>query len=384
MSRMVSARLDQAEFEKLAEYMQASGQSAAEVLRDATRRLYSGAADELRRQGRAAADAQGSPYSFDGRGEYSFVRDLATQAGDPEAAARLATYGRLRSKGTVSFDTVTTSSAAEVIPPGYRPIPASTPVAAPLTAAAERVTIADATPFAVPREVEASGAAVTPPDEVTPPAGASLSIPPVRIVTPKVLTGSFVLTRELLDSASPAADVLVVTAARMDYERKLEQLVYAELNGAEHGQGGTLTGGYSAAGARVRTVAGEPTPEDAAAALRLAVAEAVTELPFDGGPARGAGLSRNAALALAPVLDDTTTSTARLARGSAAMADAAADDADVLVLSDQALWVFTSPQMELRFGERSGPDRIEIALWSHAAVALLRPNGLSAVRFTGS
>lgn len=372
MSPVVSAKLSPAEAERLAAYLESTGQTASEAMRGAMRTMYSGAAGEMRRQGREAAyAADPSPYRFDGTGP-SLLADIRNRSHDQEAANRLERYGRAQRDGkAVTFATVTTSSAAEVVPPEFRPDVVVPPVATPLTGMARRVPIAAPTPFQIPGTLAVTGSAQQGTEGVSV-GDATLSVEGSTI-TPTSVWGRIPLSRELLDGASPATDLIALAAARADYDAEVERQLFAVLNGAG-GQGGVITGGKVPSGASVYEAA---TVTDAPGVTRELAARFVHRA---GARPRGLAVSEEFAVAV----DDLDMSRPHLRdlaiTGSPAMTDAAAGDGDAIALAPDVAWVWATPRAEIRYGERQGPEIIELTLFGYVGMAVVRPAGVSAVR----
>lgn len=57
-------------------------------------------------------------------------------------------------------------------------------------------------------------------------------------------------------------------------------------------------------------------------------------------------------------------------------------DGDVFILGRNDLWCWESPLLEFHYAERSGPALVDLALFGYAAVRLIRPQGLVAIRHT--
>jgi hypothetical protein len=310
------------------------------------------------------------------------LRDIRDQRDSSSAGERLARFTRWQGEVAARFTTGSTGNLSEVIPPMLLDTLIVPAASSPLLAAATRVPLpADmaATPFTLPGVVDASGAA-TKGTEGENPDDATLTFSGNRTVAPATVIGRFPLTRELMDAASPAADMVALAAARADYDREVEARLYAELNGSD-GQGGSIGGsGFVPSGARVRTAAD-------AAALGTGLRAAVAEYPHDAGvPAAAVALSRDASVAAGPLLDSWATNPVTqgvTVGGSQAMVDGAAGDGDALVLGPGALWVWESPLLKVNYFERSGPAVVEVVVFGYVAVRLIRPAGLSAIRYTG-
>jgi hypothetical protein len=165
----------------------------------------------------------------------------------------------------LAFTTATTSNASQVIPPGYRPLLATSAADRPLYAAPTRGELSDATPFAIPGTVAeasvASGAATH--VEGANPTDGTLTFE-TKTIVPQGISGLFRVTRELVDSSNPAVDQIAMMAMREDYDRAAEQRVHTELNTV---QSGTITNGLVPSGAQARTSTGMALPADLRKAL---------------------------------------------------------------------------------------------------------------------
>jgi hypothetical protein len=371
-SKTIATRLPPAEVERIAAAMRESGLTQSEIVREAIAGGMDALAADLERgasESRYAGDP--CPYSFDGTGP-SLLADIRDRAHDGAAADRLARFQRAQRDGKAAeFATVTTSNASEVVAPGYRPDFTVGATATPLTDMAKQVPIDSPNPFTVPGSVEATGSAQQG-TEGDPAADAMFDVAGAT-VTPRSCVGRFPLTRELLDGSSPQADQLAIAAAAIDYAAEVERRLYVELNGTS-GQGGTITGDRVPSGASVYQAAAD---EDAPGAVRELAARFVHR-----AGARPLGLAVSEALAVAVAdLDMTRPFLRDLAIiGSPAMTDGAATDGDALALAPEAAWVWATPRLELRFGEKSGPEIVEFVLFGYVAVKVIRAGGLASVR----
>ncbi|MPZ60104.1 MAG: ribbon-helix-helix protein, CopG family [Propionibacteriales bacterium] len=366
-----TVRMDDSQARAIAEYMRSTGKTRSEAIREAVERMFAGAADYWDHAADEANRLAGCPYTFDGHGP-SMLADIRDRAHDSEAASRLEQFQRAQSDGrTVSFATVTTDNASEVIPPGYRTDRTITPTATPLTDMARQAPISDGSPFVVPGTISVADSAQEGTEGTA--AGDSTFTAAGETVTPATCVGRFPLTRELLDGSSPQADQLAIAAAAVDYAAEVERRLYAELNGTD-GQGGTITGDKVPSGASVYEAA---TATDAPGAVRELAARFVHRA---AAAPQGLAVSEELAVAIddldmtRPFLRDLTIT------GSPSMLDAAATDGDALALAPEAAWVWSTPKLELRFGEKRGPEIIELALFGYVAVKVIRPAGLSSVR----
>jgi HK97 family phage prohead protease len=307
----------------------------------------------------------------------------------------------------LSFGPTTTTSAAEVIPPGYRPdlfVP-QLAQGRPFVNALSRGVIQNSTPFVVPIFGSATGATA---DHVegTPPSDGTLAFA-TKTVTPTAISGLLKLTREIVDSSNPVIDQIALNAMRESYARQSESKVYTLLNGSS-GQGGTITAGFVPSGAQVRTTTGGSAAAGTFGGLELLrgvrAALAVYSFRRFGAPDR-ALLSQEATSAFATAEDaqDRPLLPSVGAQNAAGVGNAvqvgwfvdglahvpawaitgnAAGDADVFTLNSMDAWAWESPTLVFRYEERSGPTFIDLALFGYFATHLLRPVGLSAIRHT--
>lgn len=361
-------------------------------------------------------------YSLDGRGP-SLVRDAwyAQREHDDDAKDRIRRFHQqsaevvklvashvqqraavefAQAQSSADFANVTTTSAAAVIPPGYRPdlfVPQLTRNR-PLVMAASRGTIANATPFVVPVFGTLTGITADHTEGTTPAEG-TLTLT-TKTITPGAISGKLPLTREIVDSANPAIDQIALAAMRENYSQQTEAKMYTLLNGA-NGVGGTITTGFVPSGAQAATVAGG-AGQPLVAALRGALAK----YPFNRFAAPDvAVLGQNATSLLASAIDTTNRPLlpsvgAQNAYGLGnastqgwsidgiahmpawAMTGTAAGDAQVIYINSSDVWAWESPILAFRFEEKSGPQIIELALFGYFGAHVLRPVGLSGMRVT--
>jgi hypothetical protein len=353
-------------------------------------------------------------YTMNGHG-YSLVRDMwkSRTEGDVEATARLRKFSQQTQEvhdhmaanmvvdpatGRASF-AVNTGNASQVIPPGYRPDLFVTQLLQdrPLANSVSRGTLTDATPFNIPKFVSSSGATAEHVEGTNPSQG-SLTLGIVT-VAPTAISGTYQLTREIVDSANPAIDAIATQAMRESYSQQTEALVYAKLNGAD-GVGGTITSGLVPSGAQVSTTSGQGDE------LLLGVRTATALYPFRRfGRMNRAHISQEATTAFATAVDTTgrpllayTGSTSSVGTGNAlvegynidglpyqptwSMTGNASTDADVLGFNSSDVWAWESGLLMFRFEERNGPANIDLALFGYFATQVLRAVGLMGIRHT--
>jgi HK97 family phage major capsid protein len=350
-------------------------------------------------------------YTMNGNGP-SFVRDtwkMRTE-GDQDAAGRvrkfmLQTEEAARSQqallaGSAAF-AVNTGNASGVVPPGYRPdmFVSQLLKERPLVNSVSRGTLTDATPFNIPKYVSSTNEAAPHVEGVNPTQGTLVL--GVTTVSPGAISGTFQLTREIVDSANPAIDAIAMAAMRESYSQQTEALVYAELNGV-NGVGGTITSGFVPSGAQAATTTGQGDELLAGVRAQMAL------YPFRRfGSIDRAHLSQEGTTAFATAVDTTGRPLlpylgAMNAQGTASVATQgylvdgvtmqptwsmtgnAAGDADVLMFNSTDVWAWESGLLMFRYEERSGPANIDLALFGYFATRVLRPVGLSGIRHTAS
>jgi hypothetical protein len=317
-------------------------------------------------------------YSFDGTGA-SFVRDAWASAYPSESAdaenaeRRLSEFRTWQKETRADFATVTTGTASEVIPPGYRPLLADWTQDRPLYAAATRGPLSDATPFVVPGEMtdaNVSGA-VADHTEGSAAGEGTMTFTGSVTVTPATVSGLFAVTRELVDGSSPQADQIAMGALRESYARKVEVKIFTELNSV---QSGTITNGQVPNGAQARTSTGAALPAD----LRKAI---LTFVNVRGQKARSVVASSRTTVAEALETLDLTHWALRdvSIELSPWITGTAAGDGDVFVLAGD-LFAWSSALAELRFAEKRGPHILELALFGYFATRVVAPRGLASIR----
>jgi HK97 family phage prohead protease len=349
-----------------------------------------------------------SVYTFDGRGD-SLVRDAwaAARDRDDEAIHRLRKF-RAQSEDmaelvhhTLNFAPQTTTSAAAIIPPGYRPDLYVSDLfrERPLVSLASQGTIANASPFTVPKFGTVTTGSATHVEGTNPSDGALTFTP--QVVQPQAISGRIVLTREIVDSSNPAIDQIAFAEMRESYERQTETIVYTLLNGA-NGAGGTITSGFVPSGAQAVTTAGGTDNQTLVKAIRKANAD-YWFARF--APPTGAAMGQGATARLAQAVDTTQRplfpwTGGQNASGVAdppsagyqvdsmrfrpawAMTGVAAGDSQIFLIKASDLWVWESPLLTFRFEEKQGPANIELNIFAYFGTALIRPVGLSGIRIT--
>ena len=355
-------------------------------------------------------------YRFNGHGN-SIVKDMwkSRTMGDHEATARLRKFSQQTEEvatsiadsmvtdpitGHASF-AVNTGNASGVIPPGYRPDLFVTQLlkGRPLATSLSRGTLSDATPFNIPKFVSASNGTSEHVEGTNPTQGTLVL--GITVVSPTAISGTYQLTREIVDSANPAIDAIAAQAMQESYRQQTEAMVYAELNG-DSGVGGTINSGFVPSGAQVYTSAGQGDE------LLLKLREAMGVYDFNRFAELDRGhFSREASTDISTAVDttgrplvpfqsgmNTFGSTERLVSGyeidglrfqkTWSMTGNAAGDADVIALNSSDAWAWESGMLMFRFEERNGPANIDLALFGYFATRVIRPVGLVGIRHTHS
>jgi len=353
-------------------------------------------------------------YRFDGNGE-SLVRDAwkavfekGTTSGE-EALGRIRKYRMQQEDLTklfndefsLQFAPQSTSTASQIIPPGYRPelyVPDVTK-GRPMVSLASRGSIPNATPFTVPVFGSVTGATA---DHVegTNPSDGSVAFA-TKTVTPQAVSGRLTLTREIVDSSNPAIDTIALFEMRESYNRQTEGKVYTLLNGTS-GAGGTITGDFVPSGAQASTIARGTDNQ----ALVKHIRERLAKYPFNrfASPS-GAVMGATATVYLATAVDTTQRPLFPfvgpanvVGQGNTvqqgwnvdglnfipawANTGVAAGDSQIMIVNSTDLWVWESPLLTFRFEEKQGPANIELNVFGYFATHLLRPVGLSGIRIT--
>lgn len=306
---------------------------------------------------------------------------------DHDARDRLRKFNE-QQRDLVKFATVTTGTASDVIPPGYRPDLYVTELmqGRPITNLVSRGSISDATPFTVPRFVSATGATGDH-TEGTNPTDGSLDLDTVT-VTPGAISGLFKLTREIIDAANPAIDAIAMAAMRESWNIQTETKLYAELN--------------TDANVGVNEPISVGTPPNDRVYVETA-RDLLARYPFTRFAApSGAVMGQRATRAFANAKDSSERQLLpsvgaqnTVGVGNAvqqgwfvdglpfvpawAITEAVGDEL-ALIINRQDVWVWESPLLTFRFEERSGPAHVELALFGYYATRVLRPAGIFSIR----
>ena len=401
-------RLSKSQERALEEFGQNTAEAITSGFRAALENIGDPQGPEVVRAARFSTLKEPPVYRFDGSGE-SLVKDAwsAIRDKDEDAMERIRRF-RKQSQDmaelvhhSLNFAPQTTSTASQIVPPGYRPDLYVSDLfrERPYVNAMSQGTISNATPFTVPVFSSVTTGSATHVEGTNPSDGALAFT--TRTVTPQAISGRIVLSREIVDSSNPAIDQIAFAEMRESYARQTEAIVYANLNGA-NGSGGTITSGFVPSGAQASTTAGGTDNQTlvkhirdriaaywfarfaqpdtalmgAGATSRLATAVDTTQRPLfpwtDGQNSPGtanpvAGGYQVDSLRFTPAWANTGT---------------AAGDSQIHILKRSDAWVWESPLLTFRFEEKQGPANIELNIFGYFAHHLLRPVGLSGIRIT--
>ena len=252
----------------------------------------------------------------------------------------------------------TTGNASPLIAPGYSGLVADQGIDRPLWGLTTQQTISAPTPFAAPAVATTTGATSPHVEGVNPTPGTVTFAG--AIVTPVGRSGIYDVTRELLDSASPAADAIVLTAMAEDFNAKLEQLVAAEL-------AAVAPSGATAAGTLARDVKREISAmvrsRRRAAAAVVSAADTLADAAADN------------------FTEDSGDQTAQW-HAQGARIDLSADLGDssgevvAAVVAPASLWSWSAEPRRFEYEQTYGPALIRLSLFGYAAVKTIRPSGV--------
>lgn len=353
-------------------------------------------------------------YRFNGHGT-SLVRDMwqSRTLGDHEATDRLRKFARQTEEvaqhmhdnmvvdpgtGHAHF-AVNTGNASQVIPPGYRPDMFVTQLlqGRPLAMSMSRGTLSDATPFIIPKFVSASGATAEHVEGTNPTQG-TMQLGSIT-VTPTAISGTYQLTREIVDSANPAIDAIAIAAMQESYRQQTEALVNAKIQST---LSGTITSGFVPSGAQVYTSSGQGDE------LLLKIREAMGVYDFNRFAELNRGhFSKEASTEVSTAVDTTGRplvpfmagqnafgATERLVSGyeidglryqkTWSMTGNTSADSDVVGFNSADGWIWEGGFLMFRFEERNGPANIDLALFGYFATEVIRPVGFFGIRHTHS
>lgn len=273
-------------------------------------------------------------------------------------------------------------NSAQVIPPQYRPdlFVADVEKGRPLHSLVSHGTVANGNPFTVPIYDSATGMVGNHTEGVNPTSGTIVF--DSTIVDPSAISGSFVLTRELVDSANPAVDAIALGVMREEWARQTEAKLHTAFLAAVDPKAP-----FNAADPQpqlrselatypfVRFAAPTGAAMSQAATLALATAEDTTGRPLfpSVGAENSAGIGN--AVSGGWYVDGLPFLPAYSVLGDAGTA-ADLESAEVIILNSADVWAWESSMLTFRFEEKLGPANIELALFGYYGAAVLRPSGV--------
>lgn len=322
-------------------------------------------------------------YALDGNSEHSLVRDVWTRAHPTDGGDAPAADDRLRQhqafmadlSAMVTFTTVTTSNASQIIPPGYEPLLADFGADRALYNAVSHGECGAAA-FVVPgalTETAIGSAAAVQTEGVAPTEGGFTFVP--ATVTPVGLAGEFTVTRQLADASNPAVDAIAVQTMQEDWARQAEALIFTELNTA---QSGTITGDQVPNGAMARTSTAAALPQDLASELLLYpnYRKAAPRHVIASTRSTVSTALSTLNMTLLPFQDVDIAM-------SWAITGVAAGDGDVFILGGGGdVWAWSSPLLKLIYSEKAGPQTIQLSVWGYFATRVVKPLGVASIRHT--
>ena len=318
----------------------------------------------------ARVTAEAFPYGTPSASGLSMFRDLYASAHDHDAADRSRKAMSMLTAAAIP-GVAKTTDVGEVIPPGYRPdmYVGESLWGSPFRASFPRHAITDATPFKIPAF---SGSANLAADHVegTNPTPGTITFGEI-VVTPKAISGSYVVSREALDAANPALDSIIMTALREAYDNAAETAVAtAILAGASSGTAWP-TADFSAA--VVETLASFIGDRQAEADTVLVKPSAFVQLATEKDSGK-----RPMNAYLNPTNADGSLGAAagRLNVAGIPVRSAWSSTADLVVAKRSDAAVFESSMLGFRFTEQQGPAGIVFATFGYVAATVLRSNGI--------
>ena len=316
----------------------------------------------------AYVTSEAFPYGTPATAGHSLFRDMLEASYDPAAADR--------SRKAVTMMTAATgaqnsAAVAEIIPPGYRGdmYVGESLWGSPFRSSFPRHAISDATPFKIPTFNNASGLASDHVEGTNPTPG-TITFGEI-VVTPKAISGSYLVTREALDAANPSLDGIIIQALREAYDNAAETAVATAILAGATAGAAWPTSDYTAA--VIETMAGFIGTRLAEADTVLVNPTAFTELATEKDSSK-----RPMNPYLNPSNADGTIGSAagRLNVAGVAVRQAWPSTADLVVAKRSDAAVFESSMMGFRFAEKAGPAAIEFATFGYVAATVLRAEGI--------
>jgi len=315
-----------------------------------------------------AVVSDGFPYHSQAT-DRSYFRDMLNASHNQDAAGRVNVAQRLIA---AAGDPTTRATNPTVIPPGYRPdlYVGEIMQGAPTVSAFASYPISDATPFKVPTFTSGTDLSVDN-SEGTNPISGSIATSEVT-VSPKAVSGIWNVSREALDAANPAIDMIGMSAMREEYTRDLETYVAGIfVAGASAGTPGATTKYQTAV---IKNFAAFVVARYAPAEVFLVGANLYTWL---AGEMDTAGRALNPFITPVNSFGQTGVAVGSIAVAGVPVTAAPAVGTALGLLGRRAdAASFVSPVLSWRFDEKVGPGLIQFAQWGYTGAAVLRSAGL--------
>jgi HK97 family phage major capsid protein len=318
-------------------------------------------------------------YDFTGANDKpSLVRDgyAAFIRNDRDARTRLDKFQAQVADGSVTFNTGTTSNLAELFPTDTNAniFVTGIDVATPLWDAMTHITLDGASPFRVPTLNSSAGLAAVGVEGLNPTPGTYTAGD--TSVTPLPITGTFKVTREVLEGASPGIDRLALDEMTRERLKDRETLIAAML---------TATTGFGATGS--------VTGNGAAFAAHLKAQIVAAQFRQGGNPPNHIVAEQDAYQALValtdsagrgvyPFLEDGRGNRSGVAVDEYPVFGAQALTLASYLMASSSSIAFDSPVQAFNFEEKSGPACVEISHLSYFASAVVRAADIIKVNYT--
>jgi HK97 family phage prohead protease len=334
-----------------------------------------------------ASDVRERPVYGNGS-RHSFIQDAwNTQMARGQAQQEAA--DRFRTVAPEQFAPETTSTIPALVPTENRPelYLEGDAFDRPLYSAFSKGTISDAVPFRVP--VFTSSANLSRDQVEGTNSAEGQVVIGEKVVAPTTVDGLFIMTRQLAEGATPQLDAI----ARLEMSKALEEKIESRLATLLFGTAPTvadpaITGVGDLAGPRMirglrRQMADGQFRRGGQALDRIVANQAAYTDMLDAVDSTGRPLLPPVGGTNAFGSGDPTKSSISL-DGRLIGAGWALNPAGVptVLFAARSAWCWTSAVQGFRFEERSGPARIELALYSYIATTFLRPADLVKVTYT--
>ncbi len=333
--------------------------------------------------------SEASVYGFGdqafGNVEASLMRDAvrASLDGDDDAKRRMARFNRQLAEGNpasvmalAAVAQTTDMPAGQFVVLGYRPdlVVRAIDGGRPLVSRLHRTPISNATPFGIPSEGEftdgAGGEGVGDHTEGESSVADGVLGLGGGVVQPGAVSGSYRLSRELVDSSNPVIDAIALRAMLRSYRRKSEDKAIAAIVAADASVTLNIAGVIALQGELVDFIDDDGQGADFVAMSRSFAKAMATDLDANDRPYLASYGQVNDSPGRKVGSTGYEVEGAELARVPRMAADTAA-----LVRTDGVIFAESTTQ-QFRFEQPEGPGIIRLALWGYVgAKVLAAPSG---------